>query len=107
VAGTREEKQALARAGALAVDMESAAVRAVAGERGLRYYCIKAVSDRADEALPLDFNRYRNPDGRFSRIHIGFAALARPVLFPRLMALQRKAGQAAQSLGDFLANCEF
>lgn len=107
VAVTVAEKRALAESGAMAVDMESAAVAEVACERGLPFYCIKAVSDTAVEEMPLDFNRYRDPEGRFNRMRIVMAALGRPAVFPRLIRLNQNAKLAAESLGEFLAHCEF
>src|SRR5258706_644925 len=81
VAATAAEKRALfERTGARAVEMESAAVRAKAAEWGVKYDCIRVVSDTADEDMPLDFNRYRDAAGRFLRTPIALAAVAHPFL---------------------------
>ncbi len=107
VAATAEEKQALAAEG-LAVEMESAAVREAARRRGVKFACIKCVSDTAGESLPLDFNRYRTADGGFAKGRIALAILTRPLtLGPAIGTLQRQTRLAAQNLGGFLADCRF
>jgi adenosylhomocysteine nucleosidase len=107
VASTAEEKLALAREG-VAVEMESAAVREAALRQGVKFACIKCVSDTAAEALPLDFNRYRTADGGFAKWRIAGAILAEPLtLIPAIGALQRQSRQAALTLGGFLAGCRF
>ena len=109
VAVTATEKRALRRrTGAIAVDMESAAVAAKAHEWGVPFRCIKVVSDIAGEDMPLDFNRYRDSAGNFSRVRIALAALRRPfTAIPGLLRLDRNCRQAAQALGEFLADCKF
>lgn len=109
VAGTAAEKRALRnQTGAIAVDMESAVVEKKAAEWNVPYSCIRAVSDRAGDTLPLDFNRYRNPRGDFSRVQIALAAIARPfTVMPQLMQFDRNCRKAVDALGDFLADCRF
>jgi uridine phosphorylase len=106
---TAAEKRTLRnQTGAIAVDMESAAVARKAAEWNVPYLCIRAVSDRAGDTLPLDFNRYRNARGDFSRTRIAFAAIARPfTVMPQLMEFDRNCRRAADALGDFLADCRF
>ena len=107
VIATAEEKQRLAALG-LVVEMESRAVAELAREHGLRFFCVKAVSDTAAEDLPLDFNRYRAADGRFEKRRIAWTAVARPLtLLPALMRLNRHSQFAARRLGEFLADCRF
>jgi len=109
VAVTSLEKRALRNAtGAIAVDMEAAAVERKATEWKLPFLCIRAVSDRAGDTLPLDFNRYRNERGDFSRTRIALAAMARPfTVMPQLIEFDRNCRRAADALGDFLADCRF
>ena len=107
VAVTAEEKRELRRTtGAAVVEMESAAVAAKAREWGVPFRQVRAVSDAAGDDLPLDFNRYRDSEGRFSRVRIGFAALARPLAIPGLIRLDRNCRVASESLGEFLARCQ-
>jgi adenosylhomocysteine nucleosidase len=108
VAVTAAEKRELReRTGAIAVEMESAAVAAKAREWGVPFRCIKVVSDTAREDMPLDFNRYRDAAGRFSRGRIALAALRRPFsAIPALLQLDRDCRKAAEKLGEFLADCQ-
>ena len=108
VAVTVEEKERLGAGGAIAVEMEAAAVAAYAEESGTPFYCIRVVSDAAQEAMPLDFNAYRKEDGDFDRTAIALAALGRPFSrIPALRRLQRHCEIASESLGAFLADCRF
>jgi adenosylhomocysteine nucleosidase len=108
VAVTAAEKRDLReRTGAVAIEMESAAVAAKAREWGVPFRCIKAVSDIAAEDLPLDFNLYRDPAGRFSRSRIALAAMRRPLTaIPALLRLDRNCRHAADKLGEFFADCQ-
>ena len=109
VAVTAAEKHELRRrTGAAAVDMESAAILQRARECNLPFTAVRAVSDTADQDLPLDFNLYRDARGRFSRGRIALAALRRPfAAIPGLARLDRDCRRAAEPLGEFLAHCEF
>ena len=102
------EKGRLRETGAAAVDMEAGAVALAAKRAGLRFYCIRAVLDRAEEEFDLDFNALRGEDGRFSRLKILKAALARPLVrFPELMRIERRARKASRALGEFFADSVF
>lgn len=107
VAATAEEKRALrAQTGASIVEMESAAVMTKAAEWGAKFFSVRAVSDTAQDDMPLDFNLYRDAEGRFSRTRIALAALARPfTTVPALLRLERNCKIAARSLGDYFADC--
>jgi hypothetical protein len=109
VAVTAEEKRALRQStGLSAVDMEFAEVSRIARVWGVPVRGIRVVSDTAPEDLPLDFNRYRDAQGRFSRGRIALAALGRPfTAIPGLLRLNRNCNLAADKLGEFFANCEF
>jgi hypothetical protein len=106
---TAEEKRALReKTGAAAVEMEAAAVARTASDWGVPFHCLRVVSDTAAEDLPLDFNLYRDAEGRFSRTRIALAGMLRPFsVMPRLMRLDRNCGIAAEALGEFFANYEF
>ena len=107
VASTPAEKAALRSSGAIAVEMEAAGVAETAASAHLPFFCIKVVSDTADEGLPLDFNQFRDADGRFQPGRIATAALLRPHRLPALIRLFRASRQASIHLGDFLADCQF
>ena len=108
VAFTAREKSDLrAATGAAVVEMESAAVAQKAREWDVPFGCVRVVSDVAEDDLPLDFNRYRDVDGRFERTRIALAALGRPfTVLPGLVRLDRDCRRAAERLGEFFANCE-
>lgn len=108
VAGTAAEKRELGGTGARAVEMEAAAVASRAQIWNVPFYCIRSVSDTADESFEIDFNRMRDVHGRFSRGRITLSALARPwSRIPALLKLDSSCRRASKSLGDFLANCRF
>lgn len=108
VIGSVAEKGLLRKSGAAAVDMEAGAVALAAERAGLPFYCIRAVLDRAEEEFELDFGALRGPDGRFSRIRILKAALAKPFArIPELIRIGRRGRLATRALGDFIADCVF
>jgi adenosylhomocysteine nucleosidase len=108
VARTAEEKRILRESGACAVEMEAAGVAARAHQCGLPFYCIRAVTDLADETLQNDFNKALRPDGHFDTISILASALRYPaVRLPELVRLRRRCVLASRALGSFLANCKF
>ena len=90
------------------MEMEAAGVAARASEKGIPFFCVRSVSDTAAEDLVLDFNTYRDREGRFSRLRVAGAALRRPwSLIPGLLRLNRNSLAASESLGDFLVDCRF
>lgn len=82
------------------VDLESAAWAAAAAGRGLPWLVLRAVSDAWDDALPLDFERFRSADGRVSRPRILAHALVRPRLWGELVRLRRRVDSCAAALAD-------
>ncbi len=102
------EKSRLASSGAIAAEMEADALCRRAEEWGVPFYCVRVVTDTADEDFPLDFNRLRDADGRFSRSRILLAALRRPgSLVPALLTFDRRCRSASAALGEFIADCRF
>jgi adenosylhomocysteine nucleosidase len=84
------------------VDMESTAIAAVCDELQMPYLIVRAISDRFDEDLPVDFNRCRDASGRVSSRRVVQAALARPRAFKGLLALKRRADLCADNLAAFI-----
>ncbi len=107
VVNTAWEKRQLAATGAVAVEMEAAGVAAAAQEQGLPFFCIRVVTDGANEDMPMDFNRYRGPDGRFSRGRIALAAIGRPKTLAALIRFGRRCERASIQLGEGLDGCRF
>jgi len=106
---TAEEKRRLReKTGAIAAEMEAGAVKKTADTWGAPFYCIRAVSDTAEEDMPLDFNLYRDAEGRFSLPRIALAAIRRPFTrIPALKRLEANCNVASESLGAFFADCRF
>jgi adenosylhomocysteine nucleosidase len=103
-----EKRRLREKTGAIAAEMEAGAVKKVAENWQVPFHCVRAVSDTADEDMPLDFNLYRDRAGRFSLPKIALAAVSRP--FTRIPALQRleaNCNLASESLGAFFADCRF
>jgi adenosylhomocysteine nucleosidase len=108
VQSAAEKSQLRARTGAAAVDMESAAVARHAHQAGLPFYCVRVVTDTASEGFVNDFNAARDATGRFHTGRILRNALARPASrLPELYHLHQRCNAASESLGDFLARCQF
>jgi adenosylhomocysteine nucleosidase len=93
------EKQALGTvSGAIAVDMESAAIAQAAGERGVPFLLVRAVSDRADEDLPMDFNLWFTPWGR---VQGAVQIFLHPSILRSLLRMKRHVEQGSQNLARF------
>jgi adenosylhomocysteine nucleosidase len=109
VAVRAEDKRRLRETtGKRVVDMEYAAVRAKAAEWGVPCRAIRVVSDSAAEDLPLDFNRYRDAQGRFQLTRIALAGIMRPFsVLPKLIQLDRNSKLAAENLGAFFVDSKF
>jgi adenosylhomocysteine nucleosidase len=102
IVGTPEAKAALrAATGAVAVDMESAAILEAAAARGCSSLVVRAVSDDAREALPEELMRLMGADGRIRGG--GILALARPRVLGHALRLRRSTRQALASVADSLA----
>jgi adenosylhomocysteine nucleosidase len=86
-------------AGAVAaVDLETAAFARAAAERGLPYLALRAVSDAAEESLPLDFNALRDATGAVDSFRVALAALRRPSLAVPLWRLRGRVEWCAENL---------
>jgi adenosylhomocysteine nucleosidase len=108
VVQTAAEKRALHAEGHTAVEMEAGGVASRAIALGVGFFCIRAVTDLAGEDLANDYNRALRPDGRFDTMRIFRYALSRPAArLPELIRLRHNCALAAQTLGEFFADCRF
>jgi adenosylhomocysteine nucleosidase len=108
VVQTAAEKRALRARGGSVVEMEAAGVASRALARGLPFYCVRAVTDVAGEDLANDFNQALRGDGHFATMRVFRHSLSRPVVrVPELIRLRANCKRAAQTLGDFFADCQF
>jgi hypothetical protein len=88
--------------------MEAAGVAQRAQKLGVPFFCIKSVTDLADETMANDFNVVLRSDGRFDTMKVLLLSLRHPwVRLPELFRLQRRCALAARSLGEFIADCRF
>lgn len=88
---------AAATTGAVAVDMESGAIAAVAADAGLPAVAIRVVADSAADTLPPGIERWIDSSGRRRAAPIVAAALS-PAQWPVLAALARRHGVAQRAL---------
>lgn len=108
VAQTADDKRQLRALGAAAVEMEAAGIAAKTAEWGVPVYCVRAVTDLAEESFAVDFNAALRADGKFDTLRLLSSALRRPqTRVPELLRLQRRCRIAARSLGEFVADCRF
>jgi adenosylhomocysteine nucleosidase len=80
------------------VDLESASYARTAADHGVPYLVLRAVSDSYDEALPLDFNRFRQADGSSDRGRILRYTLRHPSIIPELLQLRERLRHCAEKL---------
>ncbi|HZF02962.1 MAG TPA: hypothetical protein VE932_01365 [Patescibacteria group bacterium] len=89
--------------GALAVDMESAAVMAWARERGVPAAVVRAVSDDAESSLPAALAGAVGEDGRVRPLRAVTAALTRQTSVNALLGLRAATEAALRSVAAALA----
>ena len=97
VAGPAEKRPLAERYRAVLVDMESATVGRLARAHGLRFTCLRAVSDGYTDELP-DMNPFITPAGEFRTAAFALHAALRPQSWPGLLELGRNSRAAAQAL---------
>jgi len=99
------QKRNLAQAyGALAVDVEAAAVAAAARAHGIPFTATKVVSDGLDFDMP-ETARFIDAQGRFRTARFASYTALRPWLWARVAALASNSRKAAKALAAHLNNC--
>jgi nucleoside phosphorylase len=94
-----EEKGAMReRHQALAVDMESAAIAAVAGEYRIPFVVLRAIVDERDDNLPLELQAGIDAWGRPRLARLLVILLRHPHLLAELPGLVARMGKATRSL---------
>lgn len=96
-----EEKSRLAFFGE-AIDMESAIIMAHFAGLAVPKVAIRAISDAADEDLPIDFDRCLTRLGSIKRLSLVNAIVKRPGNLPNLVRFGRQSNRAAKKLVAFL-----
>ena len=99
VLATAADKAALhRRSGAVAVDLESAAVARAARRHGLPFAVVRAVCDPAERDLPPAALVALDPAGRIGLMGVLASVLAHPRQLPALLALGADAARARRAL---------
>jgi adenosylhomocysteine nucleosidase len=101
IVATAEAKEVLSRKGSI-VEMESTYILAAATQRHVPAVAVRAISDAADEDMPVDFSRVLD-----SRGHLKMGGLLKeislsPYRIPLLLQFGRQSRAAGKSLADFL-----
>ena len=100
----RKQKIRLGEAyGAIAVDMEAAAVAQGAQARGIQFMAVKAISDNADFDMPA-LDRFIANDGTFRSFGFACHMALRPWMWPTTVELARNSARASRALCTALAN---
>lgn len=98
---TAEGKSRLGRM-AEAVEMESFAVLTEAAARKIPGVVIRAISDAANEELPMDFSTVLNHSGKIDNAKLALAVARAPHKLPALLRLGRNSRRAATKLAELL-----
>lgn len=88
---------------ALACDMESAAILAWAGARGIPAAVIRGVSDPAERGVPADLAAVVEPDGRLRTARAVRAVLGRPRALADALTLRSGTNAALRAVARALA----
>src|SRR5690606_2919639 len=94
---TTAAKRAEAASGAVAADMESAAIAAVARRSGKPFVALRVIVDAAGDALPPDPERFIDERG-IQRLAPALAAALQPAQWPVLWMLSQRYRAARLSL---------
>ncbi len=98
---TAEGKSRLGKM-AEAVEMESFAVASEATAKGIPAIAIRAISDAADEDLPMNFSELLDETGNVSKGKAARALARSPQKLVAVMRLERQSKSAATNLANFL-----
>jgi len=98
VAGRADKQDLASTSGAIAVDMESAAIGRVASQAGIPFMVIRAVADAADEGLPPPIAKTTDRRGQLQMRRLLPSLALRPDLWPQLIRLGRHFHAATRTL---------
>jgi adenosylhomocysteine nucleosidase len=84
------------------VDMESTAIAEVCAKRDVPFLIARYITDAVDEDLPLDFNKYRDTDGRVDPNKVMRAALLKPSSIGGLLELRKRSKLCAARMSEFV-----
>lgn len=86
------------------VDMESTAIAAVCGRRGVPFLIVRSITDSLNEDLPLNFNLYRDREGRIDSGKVMRAAMLKPSVIAGLLDLRKRSEICAERMAAFVTN---
>lgn len=98
LASAADKRKAYAATGALAVDMESAAVGSVAGRHRLPFIAVRVVLDDARQIIPSAVTAAIDDRGQVAFSRLAMAFLSRPAEVFDLLGLARSARAADRTL---------
>jgi adenosylhomocysteine nucleosidase len=98
---TAAEKETLSASGSV-VEMETTHILEAARRQQLPAAAVRAISDAADEDLPVDFQQIADSRGRVKLAGLLKELLLHPHRIPLLIQFARQSRSAAVSLADFL-----
>ncbi len=98
ISSVAEKQQIFRESGCIAVDMESGIVRRHCEEAGKEFIHIRAISDRADEALPDRIATLVDDVGEPKMAKVSADLMFRPSLIPVMMRLQSNSKLALKNL---------
>ena len=101
VADARQKTKLAQAYGAQVVDMEAAAVVAVANAHGLQFGATKVISDELDFEMP-ETARFIGPQGQFRTASFALFVVVRPWLWRRAVNLASNSNKAARVLAVHL-----
>ena len=101
VVSQAEFKRSMAEFGDV-VEMESFHIMTMTSGPQIPSIAIRAISDTADEDLPLDFGRAIGADGQLSFRQLLLQAGRYPHKIPAIMSFGKRSEQAARNLAEFL-----
>ena len=98
VSGYMDKQRLAGASGAIAVDMESAAVGRVAAQSGIPFMVIRAVADAADEGLPPCIAQTMDHQGQLQIRRMLPMLIRQPGMWPQLFRLGRHFHAATRTL---------
>jgi adenosylhomocysteine nucleosidase len=87
---------------AAAVEMESFAIVAEAAAKQIPVIAIRAISDDADEDLPMDFGNILDESGNVKKAKVARLLARSPQKLPALVRLGKNSRAAAEKLAEFM-----
>jgi adenosylhomocysteine nucleosidase len=103
IAGRAEKRQLAESYSASLVDMEAATVARIARMHDIPFYCIKAVSDEANETLP-DMNPFLTRSGKMQVSRFVTSVIVRPQYWPALIRMGKNSTAGAMVLAEAVKN---